>query len=180
MKNSRLKDTSNALQSNFTSQNSLFINDNAASLSRSLQSLGGLGKPTSAVLRLSPCISNLAKAIGMVISFKVFRTVYFIFYFQDDAFAAAANVSKLTRLLDASTSTSENHYNACVILHKLAEREASRNSLAYYPQAIFFSGNIMFYLLLLDNREFSPLIADNAGYKCSNRGCNGFTEFVLR
>ncbi|KAM3188263.1 hypothetical protein ACTXT7_000662 [Hymenolepis weldensis] len=124
MKNSRLKDTSNVLQSNFTSQNSLFINDNAASLSRSLQSLGGLGKPTSAVLRLSPCISNLAKAIGMVINFK------------DDAFAAAANVSKLTRLLDASTSTPENHYNACVILHKLADREASRNSLAYYPQII--------------------------------------------
>ncbi|VUZ39694.1 unnamed protein product [Hymenolepis diminuta] len=124
MKNSRLKDTSNVLQSNFTSQNSLFINDNAASLSRSLQSLGGLGKPTSAVLRLSPCISNLAKAIGMVINFK------------DDAFAAAANVSKLTQLLDASTSTPENHYNACVILHKLAEREASRNSLAYYPQII--------------------------------------------
>nr|CDS26167.1 armadillo segment polarity protein [Hymenolepis microstoma] len=59
-----------------------------------------------------------------------------IISFKDDAFAAAANVSKLTRLLDVNTSTPESHYNACVILHKLADREASRNSLAYYPQIV--------------------------------------------
>ncbi|KAL5961092.1 Armadillo segment polarity protein [Taenia solium] len=59
-----------------------------------------------------------------------------IINFKDDAYAAAANVPKLTRLLDPNSSTPENHYNACVILHKLSEKEASRNSLAYYPQVI--------------------------------------------
>ncbi|KAM7533733.1 hypothetical protein Aperf_G00000104718 [Anoplocephala perfoliata] len=124
MKSSRSKNGKNFLQSNSASQNSLFANDNGITLSRSLQSLGGLGKPASAVQRLSSCTLNLAKAIGMIINFK------------DDAFTAAANVPKLIRLLDINTSTPENHYNACVIVHKLAVREASRNSLAYYPQII--------------------------------------------
>ncbi|KAH9279480.1 Armadillo segment polarity protein [Echinococcus granulosus] len=124
MRPSQSKESAPFSSSTCASQNSLFLSDNALSLSRSLQSLGGLGKPISAVQRLSPCVESLTKAIGMIVNFK------------DDAFAAAANVPKLTRLLDPNLSTPENHYNACVILHKLSEKEASRNSLAYHPQII--------------------------------------------
>ncbi|VDK40694.1 unnamed protein product [Taenia asiatica] len=124
MRPSQSREATSFMNSTCASQNSLFLSDTALSLSRSLKSLSGLGKPESAVQRLSPCIENLTKAIGMIINFK------------DDAYAAAANVPKLTRLLDPNSSTPENHYNACVILHKLSEKEASRNSLAYYPQVI--------------------------------------------
>ncbi|VDM16743.1 unnamed protein product [Hydatigera taeniaeformis] len=123
MRSSQSREALPFSNSTCVSQNSLFLSDTALSLSRSLKSLSGLGQPKSAVQRLSSCIGNLADAIGMIISFR------------DDAYAASASVPKLARLLD-STSTPENQYNACVILHKLSEKEASRNSLAYYPQII--------------------------------------------
>ncbi|VDL86355.1 unnamed protein product [Schistocephalus solidus] len=56
-------------------------------------------------------------------------------YLKTDATAAANNVHKLTRLLDADSS-SENQYNACAVLHKLAQKQASRNGLAVFPQVL--------------------------------------------
>ncbi|BHF84019.1 hypothetical protein SprV_0902716900 [Sparganum proliferum] len=77
----------------------------------------------SAVQRLEPAATNLAKVIEMVINF------------ENDATAAANNVQKLTRLLD-SDSSPENQYSACAILHKLAQKQASRNGLAVFPQVL--------------------------------------------
>lgn len=71
MRSGQSREAAPYTNSNCASQNSLFLSDTALSLSRSLRSLSGLGKPKSAVQRLSPCIENLAKAIGMIINFKV-------------------------------------------------------------------------------------------------------------
>nr|VZI04181.1 unnamed protein product [Spirometra erinaceieuropaei] len=77
----------------------------------------------SAVQRLESAATNLAKVIEMVINF------------ENDATAAANSVQKLTRLLD-SDSSPENQYSACAILHKLAQKQASRNGLAVFPQVL--------------------------------------------
>ncbi|VDN09258.1 unnamed protein product [Dibothriocephalus latus] len=76
-----------------------------------------------AVQRLEPAATKFARVIEMVI------------HFENDATAAANNVHKLTRLLDAGSSP-ENQYDACAVLHKLAQKQASRNGLAVNPQVL--------------------------------------------
>uniref|UniRef100_A0A5K3FIZ4 Armadillo repeat-containing protein 6 n=1 Tax=Mesocestoides corti TaxID=53468 RepID=A0A5K3FIZ4_MESCO len=122
MQPSRSSKQSHIYQSAHTSQNSLFLSEETRKLSLSSHSPEELEHEKTAVQCLIPYIEGLAKAIEMVVNFR------------DDALAAIANVPKLTRLLNPDISSMEHQYDACVILHKLADREASRNSLASYSE----------------------------------------------
>lgn len=105
-----------------TSQNSLFIPERHRLDSHTDPSFGSAINQPSAVLRLSPCVAELTKAIEMILNFK------------DDANAAASNVPKLSRLIDPQSSNPAHQYNASKILHKLSVRQASRNGLAAHPE----------------------------------------------